>query len=169
MQVLLDLISKYLLRIAWKMDVKCTQTCSQSVCREVTNCRMYEVDANWIIMFRWTLKVLACWQFLLAQNNSGFLAVLVAIMVTPDPKKPRGFHLSFHKLSVFQQILLRGKKTFVLRKIVGLYIWLIGEFCRQNPPLMQLRYYPLFWERPKRRPVLCNPPHNRHWSDLSSS
>ena len=43
-----------------KMDVKCTHTCSQSVRREVTNCRMYEVDANWIIMLKWTLKVLAC-------------------------------------------------------------------------------------------------------------
>jgi len=31
------------------------------------------------------------WQFLLAQNNGGFQAVLVAIMITLVPKKPCGF------------------------------------------------------------------------------
>lgn len=114
------------LRITWKIDVKCTQICSQSVWREVTNCRTCDVDENWIIILKWTLKVLVCGQFQLAQDNGDFQAVLVAIMISAVPKKPWGFHLSFHKLSVFQQILLLGKKDVRFKEniwVVQLFNW----------------------------------------------
>lgn len=130
-----------------RCNVKCTHTCRQSFWREVTNCRIYEVNPNCIIRLKWTLKLLVCWQFRLAQDNGDCQAVLVAIMIIPVPKKPCGFHLSiFSKTISFQQILFRGKKTFVLRKIFGLYSCVTGEACRQNPPLMQWRYHRLFWE-----------------------